>query len=350
MQFASRGSLLLEQKLSLARQRMFLFADDQVPPTPQSKLVDVIKTINKARSFSQNVSEGKMSATRLAGFANNRYLFGFVENVNYGASPAVDSATASVSMQEMFMRFYAVGRSFANMAPTVETGSVLDNTANDSSQVPPLSSMIFPCFDTTVAEASFAQKCLSTCEITVQLSDSASGNIGTVGNWSSSDSSAIATVRMPQASMSDSVPVALSQSALGISAMSANVAAAMSNAQATDGMRVLYGSRTNVYGTRYFSGGGWTYNTTYFKGCYTMRTVTNQATRYFAPVTHADTPAYKIKWGMLPFAFDLQHPCVVQILTEGVDFTHSQEDVPGAVPVINMIVTPAPLISRTVFL
>ncbi|QYW03739.1 hypothetical protein pEaSNUABM45_00096 [Erwinia phage pEa_SNUABM_45] len=351
MLFASSGAKLLEKKLALARRRVFLFTDDTVPPTAQSTAASAMNTINLARSFSQYVANDTFQCTRMAGYRSMRYYHTMIDNPTYGSTLPTAAESVVWTPQEVFRRYYSVGTLFAEGSVVTMQGSLLDNTNIDGKRIPSSASMLLPVFDSTITEANLSPKCAVQTGVTVPMSDSNSGNIGTIGNWSSSDSSSITNVYMDTYTYSDATNVMVRSGIVGQSALIANAQTTLSSAPARS-LRVLYSWRTNVYGTRYFSGGGWSYSTSYSKGALNNTTNFVETDRlYSVPlVTRADTPATKLTWAMLPIAFDPQHPCMVQVLREGTDFTHATSTLPGDIPQISVATITDVALTKTVSL
>lgn len=352
MIFASSGAKLMEQKLALARRRAFLFTDDTTPPTSQSTAVTVMNTMNKARSFSQYADTQSFKCTRMAGYRSMKYYHTLIDSPTYGVVLPTSTESASVSPQDLFRRYYSVGALFADGPVVGMNVSVLDNTSLDLKNMPPNSAiMLLPTFDSTITEANINPKCSIKALESVALSASSSGNITTVGQWSSSDSTSYTAVSVGAYTYTEATNVTVSSSITGLGSLAANAASNVTSAGAMT-LRVLYAWRTNVYGTRYFSGGGWTYSTSYSKG--PLATTTNfvETDRMYSTplLTRADTPATKITWAMLPVSYHPNYPAMVQILREGTDFTHATPTLPGDIPQITIAPITNLVLSKTIML
>lgn len=352
MIFASCGAVKLEKNLALTRQRMFLFADDVAAPTALSTLGSVVKTINKARSFSRLVKDSAMVCTRMAGWKSNKYYYTTVPNVSWNGTAPQASASEALTPYAMFARYYSIGIALSGSAPTGFTGSILEFDGGDQTPYPPRATMLLPCYDDTVAEASFTVKTATISNVAVTLSAASSGNIGTIGNYTSNTSSQLSTVRMNQTNLTDisaaSIPLNLDYAgAAAIAANTQTVGSTAAVAGTINGPRILYGSQTNVYGTKYFSGGDWVYNYTYTAGTYGTSYNVDEANRLYGVCSHADTAAYKIVFGMMPVLMDIKAPCIVQILREGIDFVQSAVALPSAAPSITMNAISPIVINKT---
>lgn len=332
MLFVSNGAQILEKKIEIARKRMFLFSSDVEPPDRKSSYLDLIDKINKSRSFCCDVvSDNAMACTRGAGWRANKLFYNFVPNVNL--SNAYESGSSVVTTATgMFMRYYAVGKEQNYGTALRGTSSLLERATKSRSIVPPQYDMVLPAFDGTPYTASL----YTVPDTSVAVSNSESGTIyggggSGIGRWSRTYSSTMQNIYVSSFNgQTDYAQISVSGSSMSsVSAGSPYNLGAIN----TQFPRLFSAFTTQVYGSYYFSGGGWSYTTSYSAGPYGTAYAQDDA-RHYGTGSHEDTGAYPIVWGMLPIAFEVDAPVYAVISKSIDDFVPASDVLPNEYPVI----------------
>lgn len=327
MMYAAKGSFLLEQKLNLARRRMFLFTDDATPPTTESTLVSAIDTINKARSFSGNVdASNKMLASRAAGWKTNKLYFAIATTNYTGIPPNIPGGNVAITGSEVFRRFYSIGALSTGWG-IAEAGSHLDTTTSDDNGYAPTAIMLLPAFDGTDPGTALYNKLDSGYSPASSQSGSTS-----LYSWSSTITSQMNTLALTSKDLNGTSLLVGSTAGIGNGSANAELGVSLSSLY---GPRILSSYRTSVYGQNYFSGGGWQYQTTYFAGPLTVIDQSDVNRMYAKPTAKADTPDYEITWGMMPVATE-EGRAIVQIHRASTDFVQNGQTVVATKPDITV--------------
>ncbi|QZE59669.1 hypothetical protein pEaSNUABM39_00089 [Erwinia phage pEa_SNUABM_39] len=318
MLFVSNGSQLLEKKIEIARKRMFLFASDVVPPDRKSSYTDLIDKINKSRSFCALADvDRNMKCVRIAGWRAGRLYYNYVPSALISNSLIEGTNTKQVSATDMFCRYYSIGRD--DYVGNAWTGScsLLPTLSNGATTLPGYFDMVLPAFDGTV----FACTLNQTNDNAITTSASSSGTINGpssgIGRWSEDISSYIQNIYLTTTASPEVLTLTYSSASMG------SISAKTQYNLGTVGAawpRLFSAYRTRVYGTYYFSGGGWSYSTTNSAGAYGSSQVTVPENIYFGTGTTADTPAVDIAWGMMPIAFDVKAPVYAVVSKVNTDF------------------------------
>ncbi|QZE57302.1 hypothetical protein MPK71_gp093 [Erwinia phage pEa_SNUABM_1] len=331
MLFISNGAQLLEKKIEMARRRMFLFSDDVEPPTDKSAYPDVISKFNLSRSFCALVDDqNQMQCVRGAGWKGNNLYYNYVPGVRK-AGYSDTGGNRVVSAFDMFCRYYAIGKDDDTSTTQWGTGSLLDTYNNPAPLVPAYNDMVMPAID----GSGYSMSVYSVPTTSVGMSQSTSGTItggggSGIGYWSNNITSSLQNVGITSFNVAaDTATVTVNT--MPLNNTSANTPYNHGNFANTTFPRLFQPYQTRVYGTNYFSGGGWSYSTTYSAGAYSNSPSTVDKC-YFGQGTHADTPAYAIKWGAMAIAFAKGAPVYVVVTKASVDFDVVSDIVPNEIP------------------
>lgn len=331
MLFISNGAQLLEKKIEIARRRMFLFSDDVEPPTDKSAYPDVIDKFNMSRSFCALVDDqNKMQCVRGAGWKGNNLYYNYVPGIRK-AGYSDTGGNRVVSAFDMFCRYYAIGKDDSTSTAQWGTGSLLDSYSNPAPLVPAYNDMVMPAID----GSGYSTYVYSVPTTSVGMSQSSSGTIlggggSGIGYWSNSISSSLQNISITSFNVSaDTATVTVNT--MPLANTTANQPYSHNDFNNTTFPRLFQPYQTRVYGTRYFSGGGWSYSTTYSAGSLNSSPSTTDKC-YFGQGTHADTPAYRIKWGAMAIAFAKGAPVYVVVSKADVDFVVDSDIMPNEIP------------------
>ncbi|AWY08369.1 hypothetical protein HOT49_gp093 [Erwinia phage vB_EamM_Alexandra] len=336
MLFVSNGAQLLEKKIALARQRMFLFSDDVPIPTNLSSFQDMWEKTNKSRSFCYRIdADGKMQCTRGAGWSANKLFYNYVPNVRRDGSFDYNASSRNVTAFNHFCRYYAIGKDDDSYGAIGSVGSLLNTVTNGNPTptVPPLLDMVLPPFDGS--SYSLGMYSVSDSAFNPNLSEGGTiygGGGSGIGRWTRETSSTLQTLGLTSLDYKTDTAT--------ISAYNAGVPYTGAGAEYThtaysfkEAPRIFQTFRTAVYGTTYFSGGGWSYSTSYSYGSYGSAYASTLF--YYGKGTHADTPDYPIAWGAMSIAFAYGAPVYVVVSRADIDFVQTGLAGPNVKPVLS---------------
>ncbi|AQT28565.1 hypothetical protein YOLOSWAG_82 [Erwinia phage vB_EamM_Yoloswag] len=331
MQFISAGAKLLEDKINIARQRMFLFSDDIVVPDENSSMLDLINKINASRCFCATVNEDlSMNCVRAAGWKNNRLYYNYVPAV-LPTDTVVDSVSGSkaVSLFDIFSRFYSVGRPNAGSKYS-GTGSLLETLANETQIAPSRNVMVLPPFDGSALN--YGLSTIPSSNLTMSSSRS----------WSTTTSLGIVTGRYTETVNTFMTYVQVT--AIGESSTITKKVNTFSGSS--------YASDSSIVGPRLF--GAFTQTQTIGRSAYSESIISNTTNnvngpRMTAPVAAdadilfgtksnmTDTQDYSIEWGMMPISgTDESGPIYAIIVKADEDFTQEGLTTAGVKPSLSM--------------
>lgn len=342
MLFISNGAQILEKKIETARRRMFLFSDDVETPTSKSSYPEMIDKINKSRSFCALVNaQNEMQCVRGAGWKGNRLFYNYVPSVRKSGYSQT-GGNRPVSAIDMFRRYYAIGTLDSSIGSAQEgTGSLLDSYGNGSPSVPAYSDMVLPAFD----GSAFTKSLYSIPKTSAGMTSSEGGTIGSgLGRWTRTGSSYLQHIGITALNtVADTATVTVNAQTL--SSLQAGSPYNQGVFADTIFPRLFQPYSSSTYGAYYFSGGGWSYSTSYSSGSIGS-SASEPDGAYFGQGTHDDTPAYSIKWGAMPIAFERGAPVYVVLSKAGVDFNVASDINPNEVPAATMNAYDAVVIKR----
>ncbi|QZE56627.1 hypothetical protein MPK67_gp091 [Erwinia phage pEa_SNUABM_32] len=333
MLFVSNGAQLLEKKVEIARKRMFLFSDSTPKPTDKSSFSDMWDKINTSLSFCASVDADKnMLCVRGAGWSGNKLFYNYVPNVRKESTFDQTNQSRNTTAFNLFCRYYAIGKDDTGGGALNGSGSLLDTLGTSNPTVPAYSDMVLPSFDNTSYSVSLYTTPSANANTTLSESGTIYGGGGSgIGYWSRNTTSYLQNIGVNSMDRvaDTAVLVTASQSLPGITANQPYNHGAYSFARAP---RLFQPYRSVVYGTTYFSGGGWSYTTSYSPGSYGTAPA-NENLVYYGQGTHEDTPAYFITWGAMPIAFAYGAPVYVLVAKAGIDFDVASAILPNEKPV-----------------
>lgn len=332
MLFVSNGAQLLEKKIETARRRMFLFSDDVEPPTNKSSYPEMIDTINKSRSFCALVNaQNEMQCVRGAGWKDNRLYYNYAPSIRKsGFSENYGSPT--VSAIDMFCRYYAIGKLDSGAGTAQEgRGSLLDSYGSINPIVPAYYDMVLPAFD----GSTFTRSLYSVPTTSAGMTSSDGGTIyggggSGIGRWTRSGSSYLQNVGITSLNIAADTAT-VTTNVMTLASLYAGVPYDHQTFSNTIFPRLFQPYASSTYGSYYFSGGGWSYTTSY-SGAAIGSSAAQPDAVYFGQGTHEDTPSYGIKWGAMPIAFERKAPAYVVLSRAGVDFDVAADINPNEVP------------------
>lgn len=336
MLFISNGAQLLEKKIETARRRMFLFSDDVEPPTNKSSYPEMIDTINKSRSFCALVNaQNEMQCVRGAGWKGNRLYYNYAPSIRKsGFSQNYGSPT--VSAIDMFCRYYAIGKLDAGAGTAQEgRGSLLDSYGSINPIVPAYYDMVLPAFD----GSTFTKSLYSVPTTSAGMTSSSGGTIyggggSGIGRWSRSETSYLQNIGITSLNIAADTAT-VTTNVMTLDPLYAGTPYDHQTFANTIFPRLFQPYASSTYGSYYFSGGGWSYTTSY-SGAAIGSSAAQADAVYFGQGTHEDTPSYGIKWGAMPIAFARTAPVYVVVSKSGVDFDVASDIDPNEVPVASM--------------
>ena len=334
MLFVSNGAQLIEKKIELARRRMFLFSDDVEPPTNKLSYTDLIDKINKSRSFCCDVIQGSdMRCVRGAGWAGNKLFYNYVPNVNVSNAYEANTAQVSTTASGIFLRYYSVGKESNYGTALTGTSSLLERSSQTArSQIPDAYDMVLPAFDGTPYTAGLYAMPDSSASVKSDESGTIYGGGGSgIGRWSRTYSQTMQNIYVNSFNVpTDYASVAVSGKSVPTVTQGTEFNLVAIN---TKYPRLFAAYTTQVYGSYYFSGGGWSYTTSYSSGFSNVAYTTAEG-RNYGTGTHEDTEAYPIVWGMLPIAFEAGAPIYIVISKSTEDFVPASNILPNEIPLI----------------
>lgn len=356
MQFVSQGSALVTNNLNIARQRMFMMTADVARPTASDSLSQLMAKIEKARSFSHHkTSDNKLECTRAAGWVGNQYYHTLVGPMRYdwpdeGSGSGINylnMGTTAMSRIQAFRRMYSIGSSpVPSLGFAADTGTLHYTAADmyEDTSVPLVlrfPTMILPHFTGTVTDG----QVFDTTDEAVTNATSSSGSIGSVGRYESRSTNYVQTWYQTN-STEDQVTYYGSSAALSnYSAGQEFVLSSQVTANALNA-RLVFGSSWSMYGSYYFSGGGWVYS--YTRGKIGQRNKSTDAHRYYSKGTgQTNTPNYVFDWAFMPVVLP-DNILILQIADFASDLTQTGQASVAVVPQIATTIQDLPA-KQTVF-
>lgn len=346
MLFISNGAQILEKKIETARRRMFLFSDDVEPPTSKSSYPEMIDKINKSRSFCALVdAQNEMQCVRGAGWKGNRLFYNYVPSVRKSGFSQT-GGNRVVSAIDMFRRYYAIGTLDSGVGTAQEgTGSLLDSYGNGSPSVPAYSDMVLPAFDGSAFTKSLYSVPKTSAGVTSSDGGTITGGGGSgIGRWTRTGASYLQNVGITALNVAADIAT-ITINVQTLSSLYAGSPYNQSTFPDTIFPRLFQPFSSSTYGSYYFSGGGWSYTTSYSAGSLGSSASEPDGV-YFGQGTHDDTPAYALKWGAMPIAFERDAPVYVVLSKAGVDFNAASDINPNEVPAATLNAYDAVVIKR----
>ncbi|QZE58650.1 hypothetical protein pEaSNUABM28_00093 [Erwinia phage pEa_SNUABM_28] len=335
MLFVSNGAQLLEKKIEFARKRMFLFSDDTPRPTDKSSFIDMWDKINTSLSFCAAVDvDNNMQCVRGAGWSGNKLFYNYVPGVRKESDFNYNNQQRNMTAFNAFCRYYAIGKDDTGGGALNGSGSLLDTYGNGTPTVPAYSDMVLPSFDSTSYSVSLYSTPASSANPSLSESGTIYGGGGSgIGYWSRSTTSYLQHIGFNNVNREADTALLVS-SAQSMPYITANQPYDHTAYSFARGPRLFQPFRSVVNGTTYFSGGGWTYSTSYYAGA--QASVAASSLFYYGQGSHADTPAYSITWGAMPIAFAYGAPIYVLTARAGIDFDVASAILPNEKPVATL--------------
>lgn len=329
MQFLSAGAKLLEDKINIARQRMFLFSDDIVVPDENSSMLDVINKINASRCFCATVNEDlSMDCVRASGWKNNRLYYNYVPAV-LPTDRSIDTTSGSktVSLFDVFTRFYSIGNGVPGNRFS-GTGTLLETLANPAPVAPLANVMVLPAFDGTAPAALYA---VPNTSLTLTSSRS----------WNTSTSLGIVTGRHSETvnTFTSHIKVSTLGELSNIARSVETQASTQYSAGSAVGPRLIVASytSTNTVTRSPYSDTITANTTTNTYGPRQSTTNISDANLMYSTGSKADTQDYSIEWGMMPISgTDEFGPIYAIIVKADEDFTQEGLTTAGVKPSLSM--------------
>lgn len=336
MLFISNGARVLEKNIVTARQRMFLFSDDVAPVKDTDSMANVLSKVNASRSFCAQVkSDNTMDCVRSSGWKSKRLFYNYVPSIS-ASSNSVDTSIGnrSVSLFDVFSRYYAIGRTGTTDLYTGTT-SLLPVMANSGPIAPLRFVMVLPPFDGTP---------LNQLSVALTTSPSTGLTYSYSRAWQETTSLGIVTGRFTETIQTFMRYVNVT--AMNVAANTATIAQANATLSgttyftdnATVGPRLFESFcadtviKRSAYSETIISN-----STSYAYGPYSSTTNVTDENLIFGTGTKQDTLDYAITWGMMPITGQYQEiPMYAVIVKAEEDFVQTGLASPGAKPSLIM--------------
>lgn len=343
MIFVSGAPVVLKKKVSIAWQRMFLFADNVEPPHSNTAMFDVLTKINASRGFCAKVNADlSMSCVRSAGWRNNYLYYNYVPSLGVPTnSIETSNATSTQTIFDVFGKYYSIGRLRGGTWLTVFS-SLLENI-DDSRPTSPLEKVMIlpPCDDTALSA-------LSTPLVTYP-----SLSLSYTRNWNTTTSLGIVTGRHEETTttLAEHIQVTELNAALDRATITRTISTQSGAIYDTSPQTV--GPRTMTMFTKVYTVTRSPYSdsvigsgTTYSNGPY-RSSATDDASLIYGIGNKANTANYPLVWGMMPIVGQTPNdPMYAVILKAEEDFEQTGLATPGTKPVMQMKQLPELEMSR----
>lgn len=338
MLFVSNAPNVLTKKVAIAQQRMFLFAENIEPPDDKDDLSSMLAKINGSRGFCAKVNEDQsMSCVRSAGWKANRIYYNYAPSAKTAAT-GTDTGNSSMSLSvfDVFARYYSIGRSGNLGYYYTSQGSILETVDHEAMTAPAKNVMVLPpCDGTPISSLSIGLAHSPSSSISYGYTNS--GNYTTslgivTGRWRDTISTACSFICVKGLDL-DAGTATLSKAFQGVASTTYPIDKQTNGPQVMTWSTQTYHLVLNPYSDTVQS-----QSTYYSDGPYQQTTnITDSNILYGQASSHANTGEYALTWGMMPIVGQTPtQPMYAVVLRSGNDFEQTGLTEPGTKPVMQM--------------